>query len=162
MKNIAAKRISKDLRLLLEDVTASSEGKNRCVTQSAVIIAVDVENVYSWVLKAKAPAASVYGGADRVYELTVLFSVDYPHDPPTVRFLTPIYSPLVTKEGVICDQMVRINWTPDMQASDAVRLVLDRVFSQYNKHHEDDVYPEARHCLENCPEDYAERVRRGR
>ncbi|RNE97463.1 ubiquitin-conjugating enzyme E2 [Trypanosoma rangeli] len=161
MKNIAVKRISKDLRLLVEDVHACSEAKSTHGTESAVIVAVDADSTYTWTLKVKAPTDSIYGGADSVYQLSVLFSEDYPHEPPMVRFVTAIYSPLVTKEGGICDRMVRINWTPDQHVSDAIHLVLDSVFSQYKNCHENDVYPEARYCLDNYPQEFAERVRRG-
>ncbi|ESL07770.1 ubiquitin-conjugating enzyme E2 [Trypanosoma rangeli SC58] len=161
MKNIAVKRISKDLGLLVEDIQAGRKAKITRGTESAVIIAVDADSVYTWTLEAKAPADSIYGGADSVYQLSVLFSEDYPHEPPTVRFVTAIYSPLVTKEGGICDRMVRINWTPDQHVSEAIYLVLDSVFSQYKNCNENDVYPEARYCLDNCPLEFAERVRRG-
>ncbi|EAN92407.1 putative ubiquitin-conjugating enzyme E2 [Trypanosoma cruzi] len=162
MKNISNKRIIKDLKLLLEEVDANNEANSSGSPHSTAIFSVDTDTIYNWILKVKAPADSVYGGAGNTYQLSVLFSDDYPHEPPTVRFVTPVYSPLVTGEGGICDRMVNDFWTPDQHASDVIKLVLDRVFSQYKSRRDDDVNPEARHYLEKFPQDFAARVRRGR
>ncbi|KAG8347568.1 putative Ubiquitin conjugating enzyme [Trypanosoma vivax] len=155
MSSLSVKRIGKDLQLVLESIKTSTDVD----ATKARIISVTSESLYEWTVVSSAPANSIYGTLGHNYELAVLFSDDYPHEHPTVSFTTPIYSPLVTPDGNICEKLIESGWTPDQHASDAIMLVLYKVFEDYAERCEADVHQEARKCLELDPIEYEERVR---
>ncbi|KEG12525.1 ubiquitin-conjugating enzyme E2 [Trypanosoma grayi] len=163
MKSVATKRIGKDLRLLLEDVKAHGNNNSNSSNSDPLVVSVDSESVYQWRVVAKPPTSSVYNSTSTgtTYELSVIFSEDYPHEPPTVRFLTAVYSPLVTPEGEVCERLIGADWSPAQHAADAILLVLNKVFRDYKNSIDEDVHPEARTCLETAPQEFASRARRG-
>ncbi len=46
------------------------------------------------------------------FALSMEFPADYPIRPPTVKFVTPVYHPNVTKDGGICLNLLKEDWKP--------------------------------------------------
>jgi ubiquitin-protein ligase len=46
------------------------------------------------------------------FALAIEFPADYPIRPPTVKFVTPVFHPNVTKEGGICLNLLKEDWKP--------------------------------------------------
>eukprot|EP00237_Pycnococcus_provasolii_P004230 CAMPEP_0119188796 /NCGR_PEP_ID=MMETSP1316-20130426/304_1 /TAXON_ID=41880 /ORGANISM="Pycnococcus provasolii, Strain RCC2336" /LENGTH=193 /DNA_ID=CAMNT_0007183311 /DNA_START=28 /DNA_END=609 /DNA_ORIENTATION=+ len=78
----------------------------------------DGDNIFIWI-------GTIVGGAGTVYEnlsykLSLKFPVDYPFQPPTVKFETPCFHPNVDQYGNICLDILREKWS----ASYTVRTIL--------------------------------------
>ncbi|ORC93578.1 ubiquitin-conjugating enzyme E2 [Trypanosoma theileri] len=158
MSAVATKRIGKDLQLLLASIK-SNNGNN---TTGPVVISVDSQTLQEWYVEAKAPVNSIYhkwsDGSERIYKLLVSFTDEFPHEAPKVRFLSVPYSPLVTPDGSVCEEIIVADWSPDQHALDAIMLVLEKVFCTYVESPEEDIFHEARDCLEKNPEEFTARV----
>jgi ubiquitin-conjugating enzyme E2 N len=63
---------------------------------------------------------TVEGPGDTPYEgglfhADLLLPQDYPMSPPKILFVTPIYHPNIDKQGRVCLDILKNNWTPALQ-----------------------------------------------
>ena len=73
------------------------------------------DDIYHWKATLIGPPDSPYEGG--VFELDIQFSDKYPFKPPKIKFLTKIYHPNINKEGLICVDILKTNWSPVLTTS---------------------------------------------
>ena len=73
------------------------------------------ENIYNWTATIFGPEDSPYTGG--TFFLDVVFPTDYPFKPPKVRFLTKIYHPNISKDGYICLDILKDQWSAALTLS---------------------------------------------
>jgi ubiquitin-conjugating enzyme E2 A len=79
----------------------------------------EAENILKWNAVIFGPDETDW--EDGVFKLTMNFPENYPHDPPEVRFVTPIFHPNVYRNGNICLDMLQRNWS---SANDVSSLLI--------------------------------------
>lgn len=65
-----------------------------------------------WEIVMQGPPDSPY--EDGTFLLYIELGDQFPRQPPTARFITPILHPNITKHGRICHPIFDREWTPDM------------------------------------------------
>jgi len=94
----ASKRIAKELQTMIsqppENVSAGPQGND----------------LHHWTATIVGPKGTPYEGG--VFMLTVEFPIDYPFKAPKVSFVTRIYHPNINKNGAICLDILKDQWSP--------------------------------------------------
>nr|ACS87791.1 putative ubiquitin-conjugating enzyme [Angomonas deanei] len=131
MASRALKRAGMDFNRLQQSAESSA-------TIQSVQIADESGNtkngdLFHWRVEVNPPANSVYAGAS----YTLLFSLSpeqYPFKPPKVRVLTPIFNPMVSKEGGVCEALLENEeWKPTTPSPEFVEKVVVAVFTDFKK-----------------------------
>jgi len=68
------------------------------------------KDITHWQATIFGPIGTPYEGG--VFELDIQFTNDYPFKPPKVIFKTPIYHCNINKQGGICLDLLKNNWSP--------------------------------------------------
>jgi ubiquitin-conjugating enzyme E2 D/E len=108
---MALRRIQKELA----DITKDPPGGCSCGPANE-------SNLYEWSGAIMGPADSPFTGG--VFGLTIHFPTDYPFKPPKVNFTTRIYHPNVNKDGVICLDILKNQWSPALTISKVLLSIL--------------------------------------
>lgn len=95
----SAKRILKELKELETDPPANCSAGPE-----------DTNDLYRWTATILGPADSPYAGG--VFNLSILFPVDYPFKPPKVAFTTKVFHPNINSQGGICLDILKDQWSP--------------------------------------------------
>jgi len=94
----ATKRISKELQTMIsqppENVSAGPKGSD----------------LHLWTATIVGPKGTPYEGG--LFMLDVEFPIDYPFKAPKVSFVTRIYHPNINKNGAICLDILKDQWSP--------------------------------------------------
>ena len=68
------------------------------------------DNIFEWYGLIFGPAKTVYEGG--VFHLNIDFPTDYPFKPPKINFITKIYHPNISENGLICLDILKNQWSP--------------------------------------------------
>jgi ubiquitin-protein ligase len=68
------------------------------------------ENIRSWTATIDGPIDTPYQNFK--FQLLLNFDDNYPVKPPSVKFISPIYHPNVYKDGKICVDILKNEWSP--------------------------------------------------
>ncbi|CAF3466449.1 unnamed protein product [Rotaria socialis] len=73
------------------------------------------------------PDSDIYNQGSFMIEMKILNS--FPFDPPEVRFLTPIYHPLVGQDGKFCNELLQkhAKWNNKISLPDVVKAVVKHI-----------------------------------
>lgn len=107
----ASKRISKELIDLKKDPPGDCSAGP-----------VDENDMFTWEAVIFGPSDSPYAGG--IFNATIQFPMDYPFKPPRVMFSTKIYHPNINKEGFICLDILKSNWSPALTISKVLLSVI--------------------------------------
>jgi|SRR3972149_6976410 len=72
-------------------------------------------NILEWDATIMGPSDSPYSGG--VFKLSINFSENYPFKAPNVRFNTKIFHPNISKDGSICLDILKDQWSPALTIS---------------------------------------------
>lgn len=72
-------------------------------------------NIFHWEATIIGPSDSPYEGG--IFKLDIQFPEKYPFKPPKIKFLTRIYHPNISKQGLICVDILKTNWSPALTTS---------------------------------------------
>jgi len=100
---MAARRITRELNDLQNDPPLNCSGGP------------EGDDMYRWEGVIIGPADSPYSGG--VFNLKIIFPVDYPFKCPTVTFATKIYHPNINSAGIICLDILKNQWSPALTIS---------------------------------------------
>ncbi|MBA42399.1 MAG: hypothetical protein CMF62_00130 [Magnetococcales bacterium] len=68
-----------------------------------------------WKATIKGPVDTPY--EDGTFNLSMVFTKEYPFKPPKIKFLTKIYHPNIDEDGNICLDILSNNWSPALSVS---------------------------------------------
>lgn len=86
-------------------------------------------NIMEWKGTLFGPVGTPYESG--VFELDISFPINYPFQPPTIKFLTRIYHPNIDKQGNICLDILKDKWSPALKISQ-VLLSISSLMHQPN------------------------------
>ena len=69
----------------------------------------DGDNLLKWIATIQGPQDTVYQGLE--YKLSMEFPLNYPYQPPLVKFQTAIFHPNVDLNGGICLDILKDKWS---------------------------------------------------
>lgn len=67
------------------------------------------DDIYHWSGTIIGPSQTPYEGG--LFYLDILFPIEYPFKPPSIKFRTPIYHPNIHQNGSICLDILKNNWS---------------------------------------------------
>ena len=70
---------------------------------------------YKWNATITGPQQSPYENG--IFNLEIIFPINYPFKPPCITFKTPIYHPNISKKGNICLDILKEHWSPALTIS---------------------------------------------
>lgn len=73
------------------------------------------EDIFRWEGIIVGPDDTPYAGG--IFDMKILFPVDYPFKPPTITFVTKIYHPNINQAGGICLDILKNQWSPALTIS---------------------------------------------
>ena len=73
------------------------------------------DDLTHWIATIFGPEDTPYFGG--VFELDIKFTDEYPFKPPKVYFKTPIYHCNINRQGGICLDILKDNWSPALNTS---------------------------------------------
>ena len=76
---------------------------------------INLSDITHWQATIFGPEETPYSGG--IFNLDITFADDYPFKPPKVIFTTPIYHCNITRQGSICLDILKDNWSPALNIS---------------------------------------------
>ena len=76
---------------------------------------IDENDLLKWRATIIGPTDSPYSGG--VFNLSILFTDDYPFTPPKIKFINKIYHPNISYNGSICLDLLKNKWSPALTVS---------------------------------------------
>jgi ubiquitin-conjugating enzyme E2 D/E len=73
----------------------------------------NMDNILNWKATIQGPDDSPYSNG--VFHLKITFPKDYPFKPPKIKCVTPIYHPNINKNGDICLDILKSQWSPALK-----------------------------------------------
>uniref|UniRef100_A0A1X7US96 Uncharacterized protein n=1 Tax=Amphimedon queenslandica TaxID=400682 RepID=A0A1X7US96_AMPQE len=82
----------------------------------------DEKNICQWKIILRGPSGTPYSGG--VFLIFAKFPKEYPHKPPEMRFITPIYHCNINSNGRICHPILGRNYLPTL----SVKEIFDHIY----------------------------------
>eukprot|EP01105_Mastigella_eilhardi_P028146 TRINITY_DN90_c0_g1_i3.p1 TRINITY_DN90_c0_g1~~TRINITY_DN90_c0_g1_i3.p1 ORF type:complete len:175 (-),score=42.62 TRINITY_DN90_c0_g1_i3:85-534(-) len=98
------------------------------------------EDLFHWQATIMGPDGSSYQGG--VFFLDIHFPSDYPFKPPKITFTTKVYHPNINRNGAICLDILKDQWSPALTIS-RVLLSISSLLTDPNPN--DPLDPESAH-----------------
>tara|TARA_R100001163_G_C5068178_1_gene208078 strand:- start:3870 stop:4316 length:447 start_codon:yes stop_codon:yes gene_type:complete len=95
------------------------------------------DDLFKWTATIMGPEETPYHGG--IFFLDINFPKDYPFKPPKVFFTTPIFHPNINRNGAICLDILKEQWSPALTIS-RVLLSISSLLSDPNP--DDPLVPE--------------------
>nr|XP_002126720.1 ubiquitin-conjugating enzyme E2 11-like [Ciona intestinalis] len=73
------------------------------------------DNFLDWVAVIEGPKGTPYEGGS--FTINIEVPPSYPFNPPKLRFKTPVYHPNISRDGRICMDLLKTNWSPALTLS---------------------------------------------
>lgn len=112
------------------------------------------DNIFVWEATIIGPENCPYSGG--VFKLHIVFPDDYPYKPPKCQFRTRIYHPNINREGGICLDILKDQWSPALTIS-KVLLSICALITAPNP--DDPLMPEIAELYVSNREAYDEKAR---
>ena len=122
---MSLKRINKELKDLTEDPPANCSAGPQG------------DDLFDWIATIMGPEGTPYHGG--LFFLRINFPTDYPFKAPKIAFTTPIYHCNVNRNGGICLDILKNQWSPALTVS-KVLLSITSLLSDPNP--DDPLMPE--------------------
>lgn len=100
-------------RIRRELIELEREPINGCTAEPVID-----EDLYHWNATIIGPEGSPYSGG--VFKLDIIFPVDYPFKPPKIAFITRIYHCNIGRNGGICLDILKDQWSPALTISKVI------------------------------------------
>lgn len=114
----------------------------------------DDNDIYNWTATITGPEGSPYEGG--VFELVINFPIDYPFNPPKVKFITRIYHCNISRTGSICLDILKTQWSPALTIS---KVLLSICSLMDDQNPDDPLVPEIANIYINNNEKFLENAR---
>ena len=101
--------------LLLKRIKNEIEGLMQFPIPNCSAGPIDESNMTHWQATIFGPEDTPYHGG--IFYLDIQFTNEYPFKPPRVFFKTPIYHCNINKQGGICLDILKDNWSPALNIS---------------------------------------------
>jgi len=89
-----------------------------------VTIEPDENNVLHWTGIMEGPVGSCYEGGK--FKIEATFPLEYPFKAPAIKFLTRIYHPNITQEGLLCIGLLKPDaWKPSIRIEHVLRAIVN-------------------------------------
>lgn len=98
---VGIKRLLKDYKALVD------HGKD----QGIVVRLVDGD-ITTWEAMITGPENTAWEGG--LFRMKLQFDKNFPIEPPTVRFLTPMFHPNIYVDGRVCMSILKSEWSPSL------------------------------------------------
>lgn len=142
MASEARRRLLLDLRKLQEE-------------QPANLLASPIdEDIFNWQAVVLGPNDTEWEGG--IFTLSMTFTPEYPHKPPTVRFTTRVFHPNVYQDGSICLDILGREWSPVFDVIGILTSIQSLLTDPNNKS------PANKEAAVLCMENRSEYIRRVR
>jgi len=114
----------------------------------------DGDDLYRWEGVIIGPTDSPYAGG--VFNLKIIFPIDYPFKAPQFTFTTKIFHPNINSQGIICLDILKNQWSPALTVS-KVLLSICSLLTDPNP--SDPLMPEIAHLYNTDREKYTATAR---
>ena len=104
----AERRLKREFNNFIKDPPSNCSG-------GPVTNKINNVDYYKWNATITGPQQSPYENG--IFNLEIIFPINYPFKPPCITFKTPIYHPNISKKGTICLDILKEHWSPALTIS---------------------------------------------
>jgi len=88
-----------------------------------VSVGIVKDNLLHWEAIIFGPTESPYSNG--IFKLDIKFPNDYPFKPPIIKFVTKVYHPNIDKDGTICVDILKNQWSPALTIEKVLLSICD-------------------------------------
>lgn len=102
------------------------------------------KSLHEWIATIAGPENTPYDGG--IFTLNIVFNNNHPYQPPKITFVTPIYHCNINRNGDICLDILKDNWSPALTI-DKVLLSISSLLAAPNP--DDPLVPDIANLYKN-------------